>query len=254
MAWHSPEEEFDERAQRLAARDRKLETLRRQGEDLEPLACKRRSGLPAESFWGKAWCRNLESYSDFEDRMPRGRTYLRKGTVLGLRIDPGEIFAYVTGSDLYEVFLRIDPLPAEDWQDFQAACASEIGSLLDLLGGKLGPDVLSRITDQDAGLFPSPRELHLTCTCPDYADMCKHVAAVLYGVGVRLDEDPELFFHLRQVDHRELLAGAGRAASTLTGASSPPADPASLEVLRGKDLSELFGVEISEPETAFGRL
>lgn len=240
----------DDRAGRTADRDRKLAKLRKQGEFLEPSVCRKRQGLPAESFWGIAWCQNLESYSDFENRMPRGRSYLRQGHVLGLRIDPGEIFAYVSGSGLYEVLVKIDPLPAPAWKSFKASCASGIGSLLDLLAGRLGPELLALITSRETGLFPNPRQIHLTCTCPDYANMCKHVAAVLYGVGVKLDQEPELFFKLRQIDHRELLQQAAAHAENLAG-DSPSPDGSSHQALMGIDLSDLFGVEISEPETAW---
>lgn len=248
MPWYY---EFDDdRAGRSADRDRKLAKLRKQGEYLEPTVCRKRQGLPAESFWGIAWCQNLESYSDFENRMPRGRSYLRQGNVLGLRIDPGEIFAYVSGSGLYEVLVKIDPLPAPAWKTFKASCASGIGSLLDLLAGRLGPELLALITSRETGLFPNPRQIHLTCTCPDYANMCKHVAAVLYGVGVKLDQEPELFFKLRQIDHRELLQQAAAHAENLAG-DSPSPDGSSQQALQGINLSDLFGVEISEPETAW---
>jgi uncharacterized Zn finger protein len=212
--------------------------------------CRKRQGLPAESFWGIAWCENLESYSDYANRMPRGRSYLRQSHVLGLRIDPGEIFAYVTGSGLYEVLVKIDPLPAPAWEVFKASCASGIGSLLDLLAGRLGPDLLALITSRETGLFPNPRQIPLTCTCPDYANMCKHVSAVLYGVGVKLDLEPELFFKLRQIDHRELLQQAAAQAENLPQQIAP-AGALFKSALEGVDLSELFGVEITEPEEAF---
>jgi uncharacterized Zn finger protein len=241
--------EDDERAGRAADLTRKLEKLRKQGEYLDPSVCPRRQGLPAESFWGIAWCENLESYSDYSDRMPRGRTYLRQGHVLGLRIEPGEVFAYVTGDDLYEVLVKIDPLPPPAWEKLKAACGSSIGSLLDLLAGRLGPELLEVITSRETGLFPNPRQIHLTCTCPDYANMCQHVAAVLYGAGVKLDQEPELFFKLRQVDHRELVQQAATHAENL--ASDIPADEAARQALANIDLSELFGIEITEPELAF---
>lgn len=252
MPWYDENGE-DGRAGQIQARERKLEKLRRQGEYLDPLACRRRQGLPAETFWGISWCENLESYSDYHDRLPRGRSYLRQGHVLGLRIDPGEIFAYVTGGDLYEVLIKIDPLPPASWEDFKTACASRIGSLLDLLAGRLGPEVLALITNRETGLFPSPRQIHLTCTCPDYASLCKHLAAVLYGVGVKLDEEPALFFRLRQIEHRELLDQASSQAEHLALLPTPGNEDSRL-ALAGIDLSQLFGVEITEPEIAFSSL
>lgn len=250
MPWYSASED-DDRAERAAGRARKLEKLRKQGEYLDPVICRRRQGPPAETFWGVAWCENLESYSDYSDRLPRGRTYLRQGNVLGLRIEPGEVFAYVTGSDLYEVLIKIDPLPSPAWKEFKDTCSSGIDSLLNLLAGTLGPEVLARITSRETGLFPNPRQIHLTCTCPDYANLCKHIAAVLYGVGIKLDQEPELFFKLRQVDHSELVQQAASKASDLADIGDT-LDWERQAALEGVDLSELFGVEISEPETAFG--
>ncbi|HUX42652.1 MAG TPA: hypothetical protein VMV83_15910 [Rectinemataceae bacterium] len=194
----------------------------------------------AKSFWGKAWCKNLESYSDFENRLPRGRTYVRNGAVCHLDILPGEVRAKVSGSELYDVTIKIKRLDPTAWQAIKDRCTGEIDSILDLLGGKLAAGVMAVVTDREKGLFPKPREISLNCSCPDWADMCKHVAATLYGVGARLDENPELLFVLRGVDHQELVSAKVEeaVAAVVKGGSR--------RRLAEGDLSEVFGLEMEE--------
>src|SRR6266542_3973873 len=169
------------------------------------------------TFWGKAWCENLERYSDFENRLPRGRTYVRNGSVIDLQIAPGEIKALVSGSSIYKVKVKVAPVAKARWQAICKDCAGAIDSLIELLQGKLSQGVMERVCRQKTGLFPSPAEIQLSCSCPDWADMCKHVAAALYGVGARLDEKPQLLFVLRGVDETELLAGAGEDLAVAKG-------------------------------------
>ena len=155
------------------------------------------------TFWGKAWCENLESYRDYENRLPRGRTYVRNGSVVDLQIAPLEVTAMVSGSELYTVKISIKAMPKAQWQSLCRDCAGGIDSLVELLQGRFSKGVMERLCRQDNGLFPKPSEIRFSCSCPDSASMCKHVAAVLYGVGSRLDEQPELLFRLRAVDHSE---------------------------------------------------
>jgi uncharacterized Zn finger protein len=184
-----------------------------------------------KSFWGKAWCQHLESFSDYANRLPRGRTYVRNGSVCHLSIGPGLIEAKVSGSSLYEVKISISPLAEPLWDQIKARCAGQIASLLELLEGRLSAQVLKVVTDRRSGLFPQPAEIKLRCSCPDWASMCKHVAAVLYGVGNRLDSQPDLLFQLRQVDPMELFT---RLA----------AGPATERVLADDHLSEIFGIDL----------
>jgi uncharacterized Zn finger protein len=194
------------------------------------------------SFWGKAWCNNLESYQVYEYRLPRGRSYLRQGNVYNLEIEPGRVSAVVAGSELYETRVDIEPLSAQRWQDIIEACAGQVNSMLDLLAGKLGEGVLKVLTHGEEGLFPKPKEIRFNCSCPDFADMCKHVSAVLYGVGVLLDKQPEWFFTLRSVDQADLLATAGQnAADELAGGGEGGE-------LAGADLSALFGIDLGAME------
>ena len=189
-----------------------------------------------KTFWGDAWCQNLEAYSDFENRMPRGRTYVRNGSVVHLEIDKGVIKSYVAGSDTYEIVVKIKPLKPERWKAIKKKCSGEIGSVVELLQGKLSKHVLSIVTDKKEGLFPSPDEIDLDCSCPDWATMCKHVAATLYGVGVLLDQNPELFFKLRGVDHLELIDSS---VSVSTGRKDS-------ETLDEGALEDIFGVELAD--------
>jgi hypothetical protein len=195
----------------------------------------------AHTFWGKAWCDNLERYSDYASRLPRGRSYVRNGSVVDLRIDRGEVVARVSGSSLYTVEIAIAAVPAARWQALRTACAGEIDSLVELLQGRLSGKVMERLCARGEGLFPAPAEIELACTCPDWASMCKHVAAALYGVGARLDEAPELLFTLRGVDSNELLAGAAAPAALAGG------QVASGRVLQGEDLAALFGLDLAPP-------
>jgi uncharacterized Zn finger protein len=193
----------------------------------------------ARSFWGKAWCTNLESYSDYSNRLPRGRSYVRNGSVIHLEIRQGEIEALVSGSRMYTVKIKIAPVKEDQWKALCRECAGGIGSLMELLGGKLSQRVMEIMTRRDFGLFPSPKEIKLGCSCPDWAEMCKHVAAALYGVGARLDEKPELLFLLRHVSHQDLISGSS-AVTALTG-TKPGADHATLSTA---EINVVFGIEM----------
>ncbi|MBF0216329.1 MAG: SWIM zinc finger family protein [Candidatus Omnitrophica bacterium] len=193
------------------------------------------------TFWGKAWCRHLESSSDRANRLLRGRTYVRNGSVIHLDIDPSRAFALVQGTALYKVSVRIKGLNREKWSEIRGHCSGEIGSVIELLQGRLSSDVIRTMIDRDRGLFPAPKEMTFTCSCPDRARMCKHVAAVLYGIGHRLDQRPELLFKLRNVDHMELMDGARLKQGAASGRS---------HIIKGRDLSEIFGIEIAEDRPA----
>ena len=199
----------------------------------------------AQTFWGKSWCANLESYSDYANRLPRGRSYVRNGSVIDLRLDPGKISALVQGSSLYKIEIGITALPKKPWEQFTSRCAGKVTNLLDLMQGRLSKDILQEIATPGTGLFPAPKEIKLSCSCPDWADMCKHIAAVLYGVGARLDEQPELFFTLRGVDVQDLITSAS-ATATSPLAGAPAADAG----LADTDLSALFGVELESGNAA----
>ena len=171
---------------------RKMDALRKKGVNVQPVVIEGRK--IAKSFWGEAWCGHLESFSDFENRLPRGRSYVRNGSVCHLAVAKGRIEAKVSGSELYNVKVAVKTLPGKRWNAVKGRCSGQIGSLLELLQGRLSDHVMAVVTDRQDGLFPSPKEISFECSCPDWAVMCKHVAAVLYGVGARLDAKPELLF------------------------------------------------------------
>ena len=191
----------------------------------------------AATFWGDAWCRNLESYSDYANRLPRGRTYVRNGSVIDLQIEVGRVRSLVSGRDIYEVDIEIKPIAKRRWTGIKGQCAGQIDSLVELLQGSISKGVMEIVTRKGEGLFPSPREISLSCSCPDWATMCKHVAATLYGVGARLDHEPELLFTLRGVDPAEMVEAA---------VDQPPTGGTSRRrrVLESDELSSVFGVEI----------
>ena len=229
-------------ATRKAKAERMLEKLRRKGERLEPV---RIEGYAiARTFWGKAWCNHLESYSDFANRLPRGRSYVRNGSVCDLKIEPGRVLARVVGKDIYEVEITIKKLMAQRWAAIRRKCAGGIASLIELLQGRLSAAVMKIITDRENGLFPGPAEIDMICSCPDWATMCKHVAATLYGVGARLDNRPELLFLLRGVDHQDLISERV-IARLVAGGEKRPAKPST----RGSKVSkthEKSGRELEE--------
>jgi uncharacterized Zn finger protein len=231
-------------AKRRAQAAREMEKLRKKGKVVSPVVIEGRK--IASSFWGKAWCENLERYSDYENRLPRGRTYLRNGSVIDLQIARGQIQAIVSGSETYAVNIVISTVPPSRWKAIRKDCTGSIGSLVELLKGRLSKNVMERVCRAGAGLFPSPSEITMKCSCPDGARVCKHVAATLYGAGARLDEAPDLLFTLRGVDHSELIASAGEDLPiTKTSAESG-------RILAHEDISALFGIDVHPEPAALG--
>ena len=231
-------------AEKRRQAERKLAKLKKQGHSVAPVKIEGRT--ISKSFWGKSWCTNLERYSDYENRVPRGRTYVRNGSVVDLQIAKGKVTAMVAGSSLYKINITIAPVAAARWKAICRDCAGTIDSLVELLQGRLAKGVMDRVCREGDGLFPSPEEIKLSCSCPDWADMCKHVAAALYGVGARLDEKPQLLFVLRGVDENELLARAGQG---LPLARATP----SAKVLDDGDVAALFGLEMVETTNSDAR-
>jgi uncharacterized Zn finger protein len=250
MAWHGGGFGFPEyvsvATRRARARSAAEKIARKQKRSLSPIGPIAGNKM-VRTFWGKAWCENLESYGDYANRLPRGRSYTRHGAIIDLQIKAGKIAALVSGTSIYEVAVAIRSLPAKSWSQLAGECAGQIDSLVDLLRGTLSTRVMELVTRKEGGLFPSPKQISFECSCPDWAGMCKHVAATLYGVGVRLDDKPELFFELRGVDHTELVGGAATAAPRLAGDAKTRSGR---KVLEGADLSALFGIELEAPAPA----
>lgn len=238
--------------QRIAAATKRAESrAKRSGRKPEPVTIAGRD--ITKTFWGKSWCRNLESYGDFASRLPRGRTYVRNGSVVDLAVTRGRVEAVVAGSMVYDVAIALAPLSPVKWRAIKAECASSIGSLVDLLTGRLDHDVMRRLVKPGDGMFPSPREINVTCSCPDGARVCKHLAAVFYGIGHRLDTQPELLFLLRGVDQAELVAAATKesVSKVIRGDDA--------HTIAADDLAGVFGIDLGgsgsaePPPAAAGR-
>jgi len=236
MSWEWKYRPYVSAAERRAKAAAHAKKLAKKGTTLAPVTIEGRT--IARTFWGQAWCRHLESFSDYANRLPRGRTYVRNGSVIDLQIAPGEITTQVMGSTLYRGTITVAPLKPARWKTIKAECAGKIDSLVGLLQGRLSDAVMRVITDREKGLFPQPSEIKLECSCPDWASLCKHLAAVLYGVGARLDTQPELLFKLRGVDHLELIGAAAEAPALTQGAK----DAGGLD---DSQLSDVFGIEIA---------
>ena len=213
-----------------------VKAMIKEGHNISPVSIN--SPIIATTFWGKAWCKNLQTYSDSEGRLGSGRSYARYGAVVDLQITQGVVSALVQGSSLYTVSIKIKPVPTEHWEQIRRLCLGQIASVVELLTGKLSNAVMAIIVEPNSGLFPLRTDMRLSCTCLDSASMCKHVAAALYGVGARLDVDPSLLFQLRCVDYTELMT------SPLALGLEQVATPGTSRMLEGTDLSSLFGLEL----------
>jgi uncharacterized Zn finger protein len=231
-------------AERRRKAARAMEKLRTKGAAVSPVMIEGKK--IAATFWGKAWCDNLESYRDYESRLGRGRTYVRNGSVVDLQIRPNEVTAMVSGSEIYNVRITIGEVVKAHWKSICADCSGGIDSIVELLQGRLAKGAMQRICRQGAGLFPKPSEIRFSCSCPDHASMCKHVAATLYGVGSRLDVKPELLFLLRAVSEKDLVANIGQ------GVPLSKQGPAAGKVLETDDMAALFGLDMGGAEAPDG--
>lgn len=223
-------------AKRKQAASAKIASLKKKGIKINPVQIEGKK--IANTFWGKAWCENIETYSDHENRLPRGRTYVRNGFVLDLQLKAGEIKALIAGSSMYKIEIAISPYPSTKWKEIINQCTGQIDSVVELLQGKFSQSVMEKMTHPKTGIFPKLNEIKFRCSCPDGAYMCKHIAAALYGVGVRLDEKPEHIFLLRQVDHLDLITQATQSHLATGSIDSQT------KTIADNDLSALFGIDI----------
>lgn len=224
-------------AQKRAEATKHIKSLQKQGKVVTPVAIEGRT--ITRTFWADSWCEHIESYRDFAHRLERGRSYVRGGMVAHLAITPGKIEALVSGSSLYNIAIEIQPLAPKKWDAIRRSCQGKVGSLIELLQGKLDKQVMQIVTHRDTGLFPAPHEIKMKCDCPDYAGLCKHLAAVLYGIGARLDHEPDLLFTLRQVDHLQLIEQI---------ATNELAAPAGEAAIADAKLGDIFGIEMDPGE------
>ncbi len=228
-------------AEKRARAEKKIRQLKKKKPDLAPVVIEGRS--LAKTWWGKSWNTNLERYADYSNRIERGRSYVRHLAVLDLRVNTGSVAALVQGSRSkpYSVEIKIEGFKKTNWKKITTACADKLGSLQDLLAGRFPKDLSHLFMQKGRGLFPSPREIQFSCSCPDWAYMCKHVAAVLYGIGVRLDEDPSLFFVLRQINMDDLIA---KAIKDTTEKYIQKAQESDHPMVAEADLSSVFGLDM----------
>jgi uncharacterized Zn finger protein len=231
--------EYESVAEKRARAAKRLAKLRKENPHIAPIIIEGRT--IARSWWAKAWIRNLESYADYANRIDRGKSYLRYGMVLDLIIEENMVNALVMGSGAktYGVQVRIEPLSDARVAEIARFCGNRITSTAQLAEGTFPQEFGERFLDQKQGLFPSPREIHFSCTCPDYAYMCKHVAAVLYGIGARFDDDPLLFFKLRSIPTEDLIK---RSVDMKMESMLKNARKKTPRTLRDEDINELFGL------------
>ena len=235
-------------AEKKAKAAEKLQQLKKNMPDIKPVVIK--GNALARTWWGKSWNKNLERYADYTNRISRGRSYVRHGAVLDLKIDSGQVTALVQGSTSrpYKVVIRIQGITQTKWQEIKKQCEGQLSSLQDLLAGRFPKALADIFFNQEQGLFPKPQAISFDCSCPDWASMCKHVAAALYGVGARLDEDPSLFFTLRGVDTTELVA---KAVKDKTGELLEKTRKKSGRVIDDGDLGSIFGIDMdNQPKFA----
>lgn len=236
MGWYGYDD-YVPVAQKKAKAQKQLQMLRKKNANLSPVTIEGRK--IAKTWWGEAWCKNLESYADFSNRIGRGSAYVKNGFVLDLQIEPGVVRGKVYGTSLYDIKIKIDPLDEQIKTDIAQAVGRRIDSIESLASGAFPEDLRGMFLRQGTGLFPTPKEIHMNCSCPDWADMCKHVAAVLYGVGARLDGDPLLFFKLRGIDVSEFIKKSieEKMESLLKNAGAKTG-----RVMEDADLGALFGL------------
>ncbi|MCF8067988.1 MAG: hypothetical protein K9L30_05335 [Desulfobacterales bacterium] len=230
-------------AERRANAEKKIKQLKKKNPDIKPVIIEGRA--LANTWWGKSWNENLERYADYSNRIGRGRSYVRHMAVLDLQINAGEVNALVQGSRSkpYSISVKIKKIKKDIRRNMKDICKGEIDSLPELLAGKFPKKLGEIFMKKGSGLFPSPSEIAFICSCPDWAYMCKHVAAVLYGIGARLDEDPALFFMLRGMDMKDLVSTAVKDHSRRL---LEKAEQTGAKVIDNSDLSDMFGIDMED--------
>ena len=231
-------------AKKKAKAAKKLKQLKKKNPDIKPILLE--GSRIAKTWWGKSWNSNLEEYADYSNRIGRGRSYVRHGAVLDLQINSGKVESLVQGtrSKPYSVSVKIKAVNKKIWKEIKSACEGRLDSMQELLAGKFPKALGETFTTQGNGLFPSPKEIDFSCSCPDWAYMCKHVAATLYGIGARLDEDPGLFFKLRKVKMKDLVT---QAVEDKTRKLLKKAKKKTSRVIADSDLADVFGIDMEEP-------
>lgn len=232
--------------EKKAKAKKQLAKLMKKRPDIKPVIIEGRA--IANTWWGKSWNSNLERYADYSNRIGRGRSYVRSGAVLDLKILPGKVTSLVQGSESkpYEITIKTESIENKIWKSIKEACLGKLESLGELLEGKFPKALREIFLVKEVGLFPSPKEISFSCSCPDSAYMCKHIAASLYGIGARLDEDPMLFFKMRNVEVNDLIT---QAVQDKTKNLLEKAGKKSERVIKDSDISKVFGIDLDEMKT-----
>ena len=228
-------------AEKKAKAEKKLKQLMKKNPDIKPVTIEGR--VLAKTWWAKEWNKNLERYADYSNRIGRGRSYVRHSAVIDLQIKKGKVSALVQGtrSKPYSVNIKIKSLPADIWKKIKNDCKGKIDSLQSLLKGEFPKALAEIFTKKGKGMFPSPKEISFSCSCPDWAYMCKHVAATLYGIGARLDHKPSLFFTLRNIDMNDLIS---ETVKDKTRELLDKAKKKTDRVIDDSALSDIFGIDL----------
>ena len=225
-----------EKKKRNKEKIEKLEKLM----DISPIKVEKRK--IAHSWWGEAWIDNLEIYADYSNRLARGRKYLRYGAVANLDIEKGDIKGIVIGSSkkYYEISISIDTLEEEKRNNLVKKIKKRISSLEELVQGEFPKELKGLLKSKENNLFPKAKEINFLCSCPDYAKMCKHIVAILYGVGVKLDQDPLLLFKLRGIDIDYIIDKTiENKSNDLLDKSSESSD----RVIENSEVNDLFDMD-----------
>jgi len=174
------------------------------------------------TWWAKRWISALERLG-WSNRLQRGRTYARQGNVLEVKVRPGRIDARVQGSRKrpYRVTIHIEPLSDSDWDKAASAMAERALFAARLLAGEMPENIEDAFVQCDTQLFPrSEQDIDMSCTCPDWANPCKHIAAVFYTLGTEFDRDPFLLLLLRGMSREHLLAALREKRAQAAAASA----------------------------------
>ncbi len=217
---------------------KQIEKLRKKNPDISPVIIE--GSKIATKWWGISWNKNLENYADYSNRIDRGRSYVKNGFVIDLKIYPGIVEALVMGSSNtpYKVRVDIEVMSQRDWNRVVSACSNKISNLDELISGKF-PIELQELFTMKNGLFPSSSEIDFSCSCPDWASMCKHVSAVLFAIGAKFDEDPLLFFKLRGIDFEYLIK---KSVDEKLKNMMKNSEQKSKRVIEDEDIDDIFGL------------
>ncbi len=236
--------EYESVGDRISKAKKKLKKLQKKDPSINPITIEGKH--IANTWWGKAWINNLKYYADYDNRLSRGRSYVKNGLVIHLAIKKSEIEAMVIGtsSTPYKIKININKLNENKWKKITELSHKQLHSLSELIDGIFPQELSDIFSNKSEGIFPSTKEMRFDCSCPDWANMCKHVSASLFATGKRLDEDPALIFKLRGVDINDLINKAveKEVASISKKSNSTPENKLTLSE---KKLGLLFNIKLS---------